>query len=293
MGLLAGNADSLLFEREVFRYSDSRIQSRGEGSKRAADAGRPSQVRLHKWSTVPSKTPGSEWDRHPERGTARCRPRGNDSGRKTRGMSPDSGGRLRKAGCAGHPLCADNNWTRSRCKGLEVCGPNCKWKGVGSMRVLVGWDNESEAELIQLYLGVDENEVTVTTGKTKFLEQAFSDKPFDIILMVTEMPDSDGAFEVFTKLKRFRPETPIVGACHAPDMYRIVRFMTAGMRAYILRDPGGDYMFMLSATLESTLKSVRDEQEQKLAERLREEIESVRRLQESVIPADLQAPEGY
>ena len=161
------------------------------------------------------------------------------------------------------------------------------------MRVLVGWDDESQSDLIGLYLGVDDNEVTVTLGKTKFLEQAFSEKTFDIILMVADMPDVDGAFEVFTKLRRYRPDTPIVGACHAPDMYRIVRFMTAGMRAYVLRDAGGDFMFMLNATLESTLKSVRDEQEQKLAERLREEVESVRKLQESVIPANLEAPEGY
>jgi len=161
------------------------------------------------------------------------------------------------------------------------------------MRILVGWDDEAEAELIGLYLGVDENEVVVTTGKTKFLEQAFSEKNFDIILMVTDLPDTDEGFEVFTKLSKYRLGTPIVGACRAPDMYKIVRFMTSGMRAYVLRDPGGDYMFMLSATLESTLKSVRDEQEQKLAERLREEIESVRKLQESVIPAHLESPEGY
>ncbi len=161
------------------------------------------------------------------------------------------------------------------------------------MRILVGWDNEAEAELIQLYLSVDENEVTVTTAKTKFLEQALSDKEFDIILMVTNMPDADGAYEVFQKLKQFRPDVPVVGACHPQDMYKIVRFMTAGMRSYILRDPGGDFMFMLNATLESTLKAVRDEQQQKLAERLREEIESVRKLQQSVIPEHIEPPDGY
>ena len=161
------------------------------------------------------------------------------------------------------------------------------------MRILVGWDNETEAELISLYLSVDENEIAVTCDRTAFLQKAFSDKQWDVVLMVTEMPDPEGAFEIFTKLLRFRPDLPIVGACHAPQVYRIVRFMTAGMRAYVLRDVGGDFVFMLQATLQSTLEAVRAEREQELAERLREEIESVRKLQESVIPAHIEAPDGY
>lgn len=161
------------------------------------------------------------------------------------------------------------------------------------MRILVGWDDAEQADLIALYLGVDDNEVVITTDKSGFMKWAFSDEPFDVILMTTEMPDVDGAFEIFTKVCRFRLDTPIVGACHAPEVYRIVRFMTSGMRAYVLRDPGGDFVFMLHATLQSTLEAVQAEREQHLAARLREEIESVRKLQESVIPADLEAPEGY
>ncbi len=161
------------------------------------------------------------------------------------------------------------------------------------MRILVGWDNKAEAELISLYLSVDENEAVVTSDRTAFLQQAFSEKQWDIILMVTEMPNPEGAFEIFIKLHRFRPNVPIVGACHAPEVYRIVRFMTAGMRAYVMRDVGGDFVFMLQATLESTLEAVAAERDQKLAERLREEIESVRKLQESLIPAHVEAPEGY
>lgn len=161
------------------------------------------------------------------------------------------------------------------------------------MRILVGWDDPGEAELITLYLGIDENEVIVTTTKDQFLKKAFSEEYWDIILMTAAMPDIDTGYEIFTKLRKQRPDCPIVGACHQPDVFRIVRFMTNGMRAYVLRDAGGDFVFMLQATLQSTVEAIRAEREQKLAERLREEIESVRKLQESVIPADLEAPDGY
>ena len=33
------------------------------------------------------------------------------------------------------------------------------------MRILVGWDDEAEADLISMYLGIDDNEVVVTTTK--------------------------------------------------------------------------------------------------------------------------------
>ena len=36
------------------------------------------------------------------------------------------------------------------------------------MRILAAWDNEAEAELISTYLGVDENEVTMTTSPAEF-----------------------------------------------------------------------------------------------------------------------------
>lgn len=161
------------------------------------------------------------------------------------------------------------------------------------MRILVGWDDSGEAELINLYLGLDENEVVVTTTKDAFLKKAFSDLHWDVILMETSMPDVETGFEIFTKLRSRRPDCPVVGACQQQDVFRIVRFMTNGMRAYVLRDSGGDFVFMLQATLQSTVEAIRAEREQKLAERLREEIESVRKLQESVIPADLEAPDGY
>jgi len=65
------------------------------------------------------------------------------------------------------------------------------------------------------------------------------------------------------------------------------------MRMYLIRDSGGDFIFMIQTILESTVQSVRAEREQFIAEKLREEIESVRKLQESIIPQDLDCPEGF
>lgn len=160
------------------------------------------------------------------------------------------------------------------------------------MRILVGWDNPAEAELLSLYLGIGDNEVTVATTPHAILERG-RDLGWDVTLLSLSLPDSQGAYEVFQELRKAQPECPIVGACHPVEVFRIARFMTHGMRSYINRDTSGDFMFLVHATLEGVVEAVRAEREQKLAERLREEIESVRKLQESIIPRDLHCPPGY
>ncbi len=156
------------------------------------------------------------------------------------------------------------------------------------MRILVGWDNPTEAELLSLYLDVLDNQVTTTTDAETLADQA-SRNSWDVVLLTI----SEARYELFQKLRRLHPETPVVGACHPQDVYRMARFMTGGMRSYALRDPGGDYIFLLHSLLESAVETVRAEREQKIAERLREEIESVRKLQESIIPHNLYCPRGY
>ena len=69
--------------------------------------------------------------------------------------------------------------------------------------------------------------------------------------------------------------------------------MANGMKAYVIRDASGDYMFMLQAILDSTIEAVRAAHNEELAQKLREEVESVRKLQQSVIPKRVDAPEGY
>jgi len=161
------------------------------------------------------------------------------------------------------------------------------------MRVLVGWDDVAEADLISLYLQAGENEAVVATDSEELVKKAEDDEGFDVILMTTNMPDSDGAFDVFGKLRQAQPEAPIVGACQTEDVFRLARFITHGMRSYVLRDVGGDFVFLLQTTLESTVKAVQAEREQRIAERMREELESVRKLQESILPEILYTPTGY
>lgn len=160
------------------------------------------------------------------------------------------------------------------------------------MNILISWDDPDEAELISLYLTTEENEAKVATTPEATWSMADAAQ-WDVILMSTTSPDAETAFGLFTKLKGRFPNCPIVGACRSEDVFLLARFFTAGMRNYVLRDVGGDFVFLLLATLESTVQAVRAEREQRVAERMREEIESVRRFQEAAIPTRLHAPRGY
>src|SRR5437763_1068049 len=58
-------------------------------------------------------------------------------------------------------------------------------------------------------------------------------------------------------------------------------------------DNGGDFVFLTISTLESAVDAARAEEAKKLAGRLREEMDGVRKLQESIIPHGLKTPPGY
>lgn len=161
------------------------------------------------------------------------------------------------------------------------------------MRILLGWDNESEIDLIAMYLGVDGSDVVTAVGADALRQQIESSERFDIVMLSINMPTVEDGYELFQQLQRTWLDTPIVGACQAQEVFRIVRFMANGMNGYVIRDTAGDYMFMLQAILESTVDAVRAAREQQLAAKLREEVDSVRKLQESVIPRHIEAPPGY
>lgn len=160
------------------------------------------------------------------------------------------------------------------------------------MRILVGWDNPEQADLLGMYLGIGDHEVTVTLGCEELTTKLNSSDPWDVLFLSITLPDVETGFETFKSIKRSWPDLPIVGACQTGDVYRVVRFMTNGMSAYAIRDEQGDYMFMLLAVLESAVEAVRAMRDQQVAEKLREEVQSVRKLQESMIPAQIDAPPG-
>jgi phosphoserine phosphatase RsbU/P len=161
------------------------------------------------------------------------------------------------------------------------------------MRILVGWDNPAEAELMSLYLNVSSTSAFVTVDPCAFLAHAEHDGPWDGVLMSTSTPDAETAWETFCRIQTLLPDSAIVGACRNEEVFRVVRFMRNGMRTFLMRDNAGDFIFLLQAVLESSVEAVRSERERFVAEKLREEIEAVRRLQQSIIPRDLPRPPGY
>lgn len=161
------------------------------------------------------------------------------------------------------------------------------------MRVLVGWDDPEQADTISLFLNVEHDEAVLLGSSAELLEYAQKDDNFDAVLMSVGVPDMDESYEVFSKLRKLLPDVPVVGACLPQDVYRMAKFLSQGMRNYMLRDPGGDFVFLLHATIVNTVEAVRAEREREIAEKLREEVNSVRKLQESIIPHDLQSPVGY
>lgn len=161
------------------------------------------------------------------------------------------------------------------------------------MRILAIWDNETECDLVSMYLGIDDNDVTPVSSIEGIESRLEEGGEFDIILMPVDLPDPEAGYDVFLRIRKTFPGIPIVGACQPADVFRIVRFMANGMSAYVIRDASGDFMFMLQAILDSTVDAVRAAREEQISAKLREEVESVRKLQESVIPKHLEAPHGY
>lgn len=160
------------------------------------------------------------------------------------------------------------------------------------MRVLVGWDVESELELLLMYLQVEDNEVELAPDSHALVHR-FEQSHFDVILFPLTFPDSDQSFEAFQKLLQIDPHVPVLVASRPGEVYPLSRFIRHGLRSHVYRDPDGEYLFLLQTLLESTVAGKRAEASRILAERLREEIDSVRKLQESIIPKDMKAPAGY
>lgn len=161
------------------------------------------------------------------------------------------------------------------------------------MRILVGWDDEAQLELLKVYLTIDDNVVVGTAKTEQFRVLIDSPQTFDVILLAASMPDFDTAFETFQHVVRTRPECPVVAGCPQADVYRLARFLTAGLRSYLIRDDNGDFMFLIQAILDAAVRQVETERERLVSEQLRKEVESVRELQESIIPANIETPDDY
>ena len=160
------------------------------------------------------------------------------------------------------------------------------------MRVLVGWDDEIEAETISLILNVDETEAEIATDGPDFEEKLTSGN-WDIVLFASNFPSEEGSLPLFLKIQETHDNIPIVGAWRQGEFTNLAKLISQGLHSHLMRDSEGDFIFLLPSMIEAAQAAVLAQRSRILAERLREEVDSVRRLQESVIPRDLPAPEGY
>jgi serine phosphatase RsbU (regulator of sigma subunit) len=161
------------------------------------------------------------------------------------------------------------------------------------MRILVAWDDPGEGDLLQLYLGTGENEASLLRTPAEVLACA-EQGGCDVVLLALTFPSTpDEGFALFDRLRQEYPDLPVVLGCRQTELLSLPRFLMRGLRFYLIRDDRGEFVFLALSSLESAVEAVRAEEARKLAERLGEEMDGVRRLQESVIPKGIKAPAGY
>jgi serine phosphatase RsbU (regulator of sigma subunit) len=161
------------------------------------------------------------------------------------------------------------------------------------MRILVAWDDPEQADLLSLYLGNEANEIKVCLTAEEFNAENGPSR-WDVVLMALTFPKtSDDGFLTFQQQQEMMPGVPVVMACRQSEMMSLPRFMAKGLRFYIVRDDNGDFIFLVMATLESAVSAARAEESKKLTAMLRDEMDGVRRMQESIIPKGLVPPPGY
>ncbi len=160
------------------------------------------------------------------------------------------------------------------------------------MRVLVGWDDPVEAETIGLILNVDETTVEIQADPDQF-EALVTQQDWDVVLMAINFPDEERSLTLFKTVQDSQPNIPIVGVWKQGSFTHLAKFISNGLHSHLMRDSEGDFIFLLPSMIEAAQAAVIAQRSRMLAERLREEVDSVRRLQESVIPKDLPAPHGY
>lgn len=160
------------------------------------------------------------------------------------------------------------------------------------MRILVGWDDPEEAELIGLYLN-NEHDAETALQRETLLQQATRNGPWDVILLSINFGGPEQAFATFEELRARLSNCPIVGACRIDEVVHLARYLSAGMQTYVLRDLSGDFVFLLLRTLESTVQGVQAERERQVAEKLREEVQGVRRFEQAILGENVHSPRGY
>src|SRR5260370_25340705 len=82
-----------------------------------------------------------------------------------------------------------------------------------AMRILVAWDDPSEAELLKLYLNNGDNEAVFCATREEVLAQV-EHGPWDSVLMTLTFPKTaDESFALFGKLQDELSGVPVLAAC--------------------------------------------------------------------------------
>jgi phosphoserine phosphatase RsbU/P len=161
------------------------------------------------------------------------------------------------------------------------------------MKILVGWDDPQEAALLELYLAAGDNELKVCLTADE-LKARSREGGWDVMFLAMTFPKTaEEGYAVFAELHDDPNPLPTVLACRSTEMMGLVKFLTHGLRFYLIRDERGDFVFLANSSLESAVAAVQADRTKQLAARLREEMDGVRRLQESIIPQGISMPPGY
>ena len=160
------------------------------------------------------------------------------------------------------------------------------------MNVLIGWDNGSEAETIALCLNIDDTHAQVATTVDEF-RSALDATAWDAIVLALSFPDEALAYDLFLETHELHPNAPVIGACHQGQILQLSRFLNRGLHSHITRDDNGEFIFLLPTVISVAHEAAQAARNRELNLRLQEEIESVRKLQEAVIPQDIAVPEAY
>src|SRR3990167_9556132 len=102
------------------------------------------------------------------------------------------------------------------------------------MRVLVGWDDEVEAETINLILNVDEVEIEITTEAAEF-ERLATERNWDCVLMATNFPNEVEALDLFLKVQEENLNIPIVGMWKQGEFTNLAKFISHGLHSHLMR----------------------------------------------------------
>src|SRR5205823_15102703 len=97
----------------------------------------------------------------------------------------------------------------------------------------------------------------------------------------------------FRALRAATHDLPVVLGTRAEEIVGLPRFLKQGLRSYVIRDGRGDFMFLLLSALESAVEAEKASRASVLAGKLREEMDGVRKLQETIIPRGIQCQKGY